>query len=86
MNFHPEAEVVSCGTAGAFKKFGLSAPTDPNLVELEKMIAQRLDYVVVSSQKVAPTTWRPRGWKEKILSPWAFHALITTSRNMTWIV
>lgn len=69
MNFHPEAEVVQLWhAAGAFKKFGLSAPTDPNLVELEKMIAQRLDYVVVSSQKVAPYYMEAFGvGKEKIL-------------------
>ena len=55
MNVHPDAVVVQLWhAAGAFKKFGLSTPTNPNLVELEKKIALRLDYVVVSSQNVAP--------------------------------
>jgi CDP-ribitol ribitolphosphotransferase len=69
MNFHPESEVVQLWhAAGAFKKFGLSAPTNPNLVELEKRIAKRLDYVVVSSQNIAPCYEEAFGVKkEKIL-------------------
>lgn len=39
--------------AGAFKKFGLSSTTDPNLIRLEKLISEKLDYVVVSSGNIA---------------------------------
>lgn len=69
MNFHPDADVVQLWhAAGAFKKFGLSAPTDPNLVELERKIAKRLSYVVVSSENVAPCYMEAFGvGKAKIL-------------------
>lgn len=70
MNFHPQSKVVQLWhAAGAFKKFGLSAPTDPNLVELEQKIALKLDYVVVSSQNVAPYYMEAFGVEEEKILP-----------------
>ncbi len=40
--------------AGAFKKFGLSTETDPNVIEILKKISKKLDYVIVSSKDVIP--------------------------------
>jgi len=39
--------------AGAFKKFGLSSTTNPDLIELEKLISKKLGYVIVSSKNIA---------------------------------
>lgn len=55
MNFDQNNVVIQLWHgAGAFKKFGLSSTTDLDLIELERLIAKKLDYVVVSSKKIAP--------------------------------
>jgi CDP-ribitol ribitolphosphotransferase len=55
LNLGPETTVVQLWhAAGAFKKFGLSSVTDNELRELERKISEKLDYIVVSSDKVAP--------------------------------
>lgn len=55
MNFNSEEVVIQLWHgAGAFKKFGLSSTTDPNLIELEQLISKKLDYVIVSSKNVVP--------------------------------
>lgn len=55
MDMDPESDIIQVWHGpGAFKKFGLSSVTDPDLIDLEKRISEKLDYVVVSSKNVAP--------------------------------
>jgi CDP-ribitol ribitolphosphotransferase / teichoic acid ribitol-phosphate polymerase len=55
MNINPKTTVIQLWHAtGAFKKFGLSSETDPNVVEILKKISKKLDYVIVSSKNVVP--------------------------------
>lgn len=55
MNLNPETNVFQLWHAsGAFKKFGLSNVNDPNLIEIEQKISEKLDYIIVSSENVIP--------------------------------
>ncbi|SCG86086.1 CDP-glycerol glycerophosphotransferase family protein [Methanobacterium congolense] len=55
MNIPQKTVVVQLWHAsGAFKKFGFSSVTDNGLRELEKGIIDKMDYVIVSSNNVAP--------------------------------
>ncbi len=70
MNLNHEADVVQVWHGpGAFKKFGLSSVTDPDLIDLEKRISEKLDYVVVSSKKVAPFYEEAFGVNEEKVLP-----------------
>lgn len=55
LNFSKEAVVTQLWHAeGAFKKFGLSAPLTDDVREREKRCSARLDYVICTSESVAP--------------------------------
>jgi CDP-ribitol ribitolphosphotransferase / teichoic acid ribitol-phosphate polymerase len=70
MNLNRESDVVQIWHGpGAFKKFGLSSVTDPDLIDLEKRISEKLDYVVVSSKKVAPFYEEAFGVSEEKVLP-----------------
>ena len=70
MNLNKESDVVQIWHGpGAFKKFGLSSVTDPDLIDLEKRISEKLDYVVVSSKNVAPFYEEAFGVSEEKVLP-----------------
>ena len=70
MNLSKESDVVQVWHGpGAFKKFGLSSVTDPDLINLEKRISEKLDYVVVSSKNVAPFYEEAFGVSEEKVLP-----------------
>lgn len=55
LNFSKEAVVTQLWHAeGAFKKFGLSAPLTDDVREREKRCSARLDYVICTSESIAP--------------------------------
>jgi len=70
MDLDLESDVVQVWHGpGAFKKFGLSSVTDPDLINLEKRISEKLDYVVVSSKNVAPFYEEAFGVSEEKVLP-----------------
>lgn len=70
MNLNQESDVIQVWHGpGAFKKFGLSFVTDPNLINLEKQISDKLNYVIVSSKNMIPFYKEAFGVNEEKILP-----------------